>query len=144
MRSSVIGILVDECSEVFLANEPHILSGNFSSSLIKSIGNPALKAYETCSELAFNKIYRSQDVLDVELAGYRIINFLLDCLLEAVESQGNVYSKLLIGRIPEQYETGSKDIYTKVQSVIDYVSGMTDVYALDLYQKITGMNLSAL
>jgi len=144
LRSSVIGKLIDECSEVFLANEPYILSGNFSSPLIKNIQNPALNAYETCSELAFKKIYRSQDVLDVELAGYRIINFLLDCLLEAVETPENAYSKLLIGRIPEQYETGSKDTYTKVQSVIDYISGMTDIYALDLYQKITGMNLPAL
>jgi len=144
LRSSVIGKLVDECSEAFLANESDILLGNFSSPLIKNIQNPALKAYETCSELAFRKIYRSQDVLDVELAGYRIIHFLLDCLLEAIESPENAYSKLLIGRIPEQYETDSKDTYTKVQSVVDYISGMTDVYALDLYQKITGMNLPAL
>jgi len=144
LRSSVIGKLVDECSEVFLANEPEILSGNFSSALIKNISNPALNAYKTCSELALNKIYRSQDVLDIELAGYRIIHFLLDCLLEAVENPKNTYSKLLISRIPEQYETDSKDTYTKVQSVVDYISGMTDIYALDLYQKITGMNLPAL
>jgi len=25
--------------------------------------------------------------------------------------------------------------------VLDYISGMTDVYALDLYRKITGINL---
>ncbi len=144
LRSSVIGKLVNECSEVFLANEPEILRGNFTPPLIKNINNPALSAYETCSELAFKKIYRSQDVLDIELAGYRIINFLLDCLLDAVENPKNTYSKLLIGRIPEQYETDSKDTYTKVQSVVDYISGMTDIYALDLYQKITGMNLPAL
>jgi len=144
LRSSVIGKLVDECSEVFLDNEPDILQGRFHSPLIKNIREPALKAYKTCSELAFRKIYRSQDVLDVELGGYRIINFLLDCLLEAVENPENVYSKLLIGRIPEQYKTDSGDTYTRVQSVVDYISGMTDVYALDLYQKITGMNLPAL
>ena len=144
LRSSVIGILIDECSNTFLENEENILQGNFSSSLIKKINNPALEAYQICSELAFKKIYRSQDVLDVELAGYRIINFLLDCLLDAVEKRENAYSKLLIERIPEQYETDSADTYTKVQSVVDYISGMTDIYALDLYQKITGMNLPAL
>ncbi len=144
LRSSVIGKLVDECSEVFLVNEEDILQGKFSSPLINNISNPALDAYKTCSNLAFKKIYRSQDVLDIELAGYRIINFLLDCLLEAVETPKNTYSKLLIGRIPEQYETDSEDTYTKAQSIVDYISGMTDVYALDLYQKITGMNLPAL
>ena len=144
LRSSVIGKLLDECATVFLENESAILSGNFTSSLIKKISSPALDAYKTCAELAFKKVYRSQNVLDVELAGYRIISFLLDCLLDAVENPKNAYSKLLIERIPEQYETDSKNTYTKTQSVVDYISGMTDVYALDLYQKITGMNLPTL
>jgi len=144
LRSSAIGILIDECSNVFLENEENILQGDFTSSLIKKMSAPILEAYQTCSDLAFRKIYRSQDVLDVELAGYRIINFLLDCLLDAVENRKNAYSKLLIERIPEQYETDSEDSYTKVQSVVDYISGMTDIYALDLYRKITGMNLPTL
>ncbi len=144
LRSSVIGKLVDECADAFLSNETEILQGNFTSTLIKRVDEQVAKAYKICEDLSFRKIYRSQDVLDVELAGYRIINFLLDCLLDAVENPKNAYSKLLINRIPEQYEIDSEDTYTKVQSIIDYISGMTDVYALDLYRKITGMNLPTL
>ena len=58
-------------------------------------------------------------------------------------AQDHAYSKLLLQRIPEQYDTNAPTVYGKVQCVLDYISGMTDVYALDLYRKITGMSLPA-
>ena len=144
LRSSVIGILIDECCRVFIENEQNILNGKFEKSLIKFIGDIPKSAYETCSKTAVEKIYRSQIVVDIELAGFRIISFLLDCLLDAVRNPDKKYSELLIERIPEQYEKSTLSDYTKTQAVIDYISGMTDIYALDLYRKITGMSLPSL
>jgi len=80
-------------------------------------------------------------VLDIELAGYRIIGFLLEKFVNAVQTPSHVYSRLLLGRIPDQYEIRTSSLYGKIQSIIDYISGMTDLYALDLYRKITGMGL---
>ena len=68
---------------------------------------------------------------------------MIDTLTEAVMTQDHAYSKLLLQRIPEQYDTNASTVYGKVQCVLDYISGMTDVYALDLYRKITGMSLPA-
>ncbi|MDO5665227.1 MAG: dNTP triphosphohydrolase [Bacteroidia bacterium] len=141
LRASVIGLLVDECSKTFLKHESTILSGKFNGSLIKNISQKAQKAYKNCSDFAVKNIYRTRDVLDIELAGYRIIGFLLEVFTEAVKNPSHEYSKLLLQRIPEQYETDSPQISVKIQSIIDYVSGMTDVYALDLYRKITGIGL---
>ena len=141
LRSGVIGLLVDECSKVFFANEESILSGSFSGSLIDRISPLSLNAYHACSLFARQHIYRSRDVLDVELAGYRIIGFLLEVFTKAIQNPEHAYSGLLLNRIPEQYEIDSAGMYGRIQSVIDYVSGMTDVYALDLYRKITGMGL---
>ena len=141
LRASVIGLLVNECSQAFLRNEEKILSGEFSGALIKNISEKAQKAYAICSDFAVQHIYLSKDVLDIELAGYRIIGFLLEKLTNAIQTPNHTYSKLLLERIPEQYDPNSGDLYSKVQSIIDYVSGMTDVYALDLYRKITGMGL---
>lgn len=141
LRASVIGLLVDECSRVFLENEPQILSGEFEGSLVKHIEPKAREAYKTCSDFAVKNIYNSKDVLDIELAGYRIIGFLLEAFIDAIQNPEHAYSKLLLNRIPEQYETDASSTYGKIQAVIDYVSGMTDIYALDLYQKITGMGL---
>lgn len=144
LRSSVIGLLINECCRVFVENEKSILQGKFENSLIKYIGETPKSAYVTCSETAKEKIYRSQVVVDIELAGFRIISFLLDCLLDAVRYPGKKYSGLLIERIPEQYEKSNVSDYTKTQAVVDYISGMTDIYALDLYRKITGMSLPSL
>ncbi len=144
LRASVIGLLVEECSAIFLKNEEVILRGEFSGSLIKHLSPVARNAYAACSEFAFQNIYRSRDVLDVELAGYRIIGFLLENFTDAIQNRSHAYSKLLLERIPEQYPTDSESVYENILSVIDYVSGMTDVYALDLYRKITGMGLPAI
>lgn len=143
LRSCIIGLLVDECSRVFLENEEGILNGTYNSPLIEQIGTKAKEAYATCSQTAYKKIYRAKEVLDIELAGYHIFSHLIDSLTEAVMNQGHAYSKLLLQRIPEQYDTNAPTTYGKIQCVLDYISGMTDVYALDLYRKITGMSLPA-
>src|SRR5690606_27744366 len=110
-------------------------------SLIKMLPIQLKNAYNNCSQFASENIYRSKDVLDVELAGYRIIGFLLETFIKAVNNPNHSYSKLLLDRIPEQYDKDSKTLYGRVQSIIDYISGMTDVYALDLYCKLTGIGL---
>ena len=143
-RSRIIGLLIDECARVFDENESVILSGNFQGCLMDKVSPEIQTAYNTCSKTAFKKIYKASDVLEIELAGYQILSTLLDMLIDAVLYPEKTYSKLLLSRIPEQYEIQSDNIYTQVQSVLDFVSGMTDVYALDLYRKITGMSLPAL
>lgn len=141
LRSSVIGLLVDECSKVFINNEEPILRGEFQGALIKQITALPLQAFKEATKISIEKIYRSRDVVDIELAGHRIIGFLLDTFVDAILTPEANYSKLLINRIPTQYEVDSDSLYTRLLAVIDFVSGMTDVYALDLYQKITGLSL---
>jgi len=143
LRSSIIGLLVEECSRVFIENEQALLDGSYSGPLIENIGNPARRAYAECSKMAYKKIYLANEVVDVELAGYRIFSQLIDLLTEAMMNPDSAYSKLLLQRIPDQYDTQVPTTYGKIQCVLDYISGMTDVYALDLYRKITGMSLPA-
>lgn len=143
LRSSVIGALVDECASVFMENELSILEGSFSGALIDGISNNSKQAYKACSAFAFKNIYKSKDVLDIELAGYRIIGFLLDILIKAIQEPDQAYSKLILSRIPEQYEVHDPSLYNRIMAILDYISGMTDVYALDIYRKITGMSLPA-
>lgn len=144
LRSSVIGILIKECARVFLENEEKILAGKFEGALIKHISDIPRKAYEHCTEVSFKKIYRSSDVLDIELAGFKIISTLVDLMIEAVISPDKAYSQLLINRVSSQYNVKAPTLYEKIQAVLDYISGMTDVYALDLYRKINGNSLPAL
>ena len=144
LRSSVIGVLVDECSHTFMKYEEQILLGTFQGSLIENVRKEICDAYNRCVTLSYQKIYKSKDVIDIEIAGYHIIYTLIEKLTHAVFNAEKAYSKQLLVRIPEQYDTQAETPYQKILSVLDYVSGMTDVYALDLYRKITGMSLPSL
>ena len=46
--------------------------------------------------------------------------------------------------IPDQFHTTLPDTYTKIRAVLDYVSGITDIYAVDLYRKIKGISIPSL
>lgn len=141
LRSGVIGLLVNECADVFVNNEPAILDGKFEDSLIKYISDLPNQAYRIATDISYKKIYKTKDVVDIELAGHRIIGFLLDTFITAIENPDAKYSQLILSRIPEQYEKDAPSLYQRILSILDFVSGMTDVYALDLYRKITGMSL---
>jgi len=144
LRSKIIGILIDECAEAFVLHEKEILQGSFEGSLIKHITPRCKDAYKSCSEISVQKIYRSRDVLDIELAGFRIINTLIELMVDATMHPEKAYSRLLIDRVSEQYDMYASTLYGKVQAVFDYLSGMTDVFALDLYRKINGNSLPAI
>lgn len=143
LRATVIGLLVKECTRIFMENEESILEGTFEGAIIKHIASPLNEAYKQCSKVAVEKIYRSRDVLDIELAGFHVISTLLGLMIDAVQSPEKAYSELLINRVSSQYDINSSTLYGKIQAVLDYISGMTDVYALDLYRKIKGNSLPA-
>lgn len=143
LRSCVIGTLVNNCAQAFLDNEDAILAGTFQGPLIDHICQPGRQAYRQSVQLSWDKIYSAADVVDIELAGNRIITFLLEKLVHAVVNPDLNYSRLLLSRVPEQYDVHAKDLFTKVQAVVDHVSAMTDVYALDLYRRLNGMSLPA-
>jgi len=143
LRSCVIGTLVDACAEVFIEAEEDILAGRFDGSLIDRIAPQVAEAYRRCSAISWDKIYCAPDVADVELAGNRIITFLLDKLTTAVTNPDLIYSQLLLSQVPKQYDVHASDIFTRIQAVLDHVSAMTDVYALNLFRKLNGHTLPA-
>lgn len=144
LRSIIIGILINECAHIFSINEKAILNGTFQGDLMTHLSTPIKQAYQKSKSTSSNKIYNSKEVLDIELAGYKIIQTLLDNYIEAILLPNKSYSKLLINRVPEQYNIKSSLIDERVQAVLDFISGMTDIYALDLYRKINGHSLPAI
>ena len=141
LRACAIGRLEAECVRVFVDNEEEILAGRFSGSLVATMGEPLRSAYRHCAELSRERIYRSKPVLDVELSGYKIMATLMEQMVDAALHPDRYYSRQLICRVSSQYDISSPDLETRLMAVIDYISGMTDVYALDVYQKIMGMSL---
>lgn len=141
MRACAVGLLEAECVKAFVEHEEEILNGTFEGSLISHISQQAYKAYRHCSEVSFERIYASKPVLDIELSGYKIMETLMEALIEAAVHPEKFHSKQLIRRFSSQYDINSDNLETRIMAVIDYVSGMTDVFALDIYQKINGISL---
>lgn len=141
LRSSVIGVLVNACARTFTDNEEAILAGDFEGCLVEHIPEREREGYRACNALSWDKIYKTPDVVDLELAGTSIITFLMEKLIHAVRYPDLNYSQLLLSKVPHQYEVDAPTLYGKVQAVVDHVSGMTDVYALDLYRRLNGMSL---
>ena len=141
MRASVIGLLEHECVQAFVRHEDEILKGTFTGSLVDHIHQRQREAYRACVDMSVRKIYNSKPVLDVELSGYKIIETLMDSLIQAAVYPEKFHSRQLIGRVSSQYHIDSPDLETRIMAMIDFISGMTDVYALDFYQKINGISL---
>ena len=141
MRASVIGKLENECVAAFLAHEEEILAGTFEGSLIDHISERQKKAYKECEKISFSKIYQSKPVLDIELSGYQIMATLMEVFIEAAANPSRFYSKQLLRRVSSQYDIENENLEERIMAVLDYISGMTDIYALDIYQKINGISL---
>ena len=141
MRASVIGKLENECVTAFLAHEEEILAGTFEGSLIDHISERQKKAYKECEKISYSKIYQSKPVLDIELSGYQIMATLMEVFIEAAVNPSRFYSKQLLRRVSSQYDIENENLEERIMAVIDYISGMTDIYALDIYQKINGISL---
>lgn len=141
LRACVIGKLEGECVKTFIENEDKILEGTFQGSLIDNISPLQRDAYKRCETISFKKIYQSKPVLDIELSGYKIMETLMTVFIGAAVNPDRFYSQQLIRRVSSQYDIHSDNLETRIMAVIDYISGMTDIYALDIYQKINGISL---
>ncbi len=140
-RACAVGALERECVRCFVEHENEILGGTFTGALIDHISPTKREAYRRCQAMSLEKIYRSKAVLDVELSGYKIMETLMEALVGAAVEPQKFHSQQLIRRFSSQYDISSPNLETRIMAVIDYISGMTDIYALDIYQKINGISL---
>ena len=141
LRASVIGKLVKQCVDVFWEKQDEILSGSFQKPLIDQVSPVSLSALKTIRKVSIQNIYNDRSVVEIEISGYQIIGTLLEVFVEAILNPDEGISKKMLQLVPDQYRGEHKTTYEKVQAVVDFVSGMTDLYALDLYRKIKGINI---
>ncbi len=149
LGGKVIGILVREAANAFLDNENKILDGSFDESLMDVI--PSQDCIKRISSFAFENIYSSEPVIEVKVGGFEVIQGLLDLFVPAVfdGSDRTHYDfkrlELVVRLIPKQFmgklNKPHENPYIRLHQILDFVSGMTDSYALALYRKLYGLNL---
>ena len=141
LRAMVIGKLTKECAALFISRIDDFSHEEKIIPLFHSLPEPSNSAMALVKSISLEKIYNDRAVIEIEIAGYKILGTLLEAFITAVVEPNDFLSRKLLTLIPSQYKNTDESMYGKIQSVVDFVSGMTDLFALDLYRKITGMEL---
>ncbi|ACU04569.1 MULTISPECIES: deoxyguanosinetriphosphate triphosphohydrolase [Pedobacter] len=144
MRAKSISTLIGLCSAVFFKEQQRILEGNFNQSLMDAIEEPFLSVMKEIENISVKKIYNYSSVVQIEVAGYQVMGGLLEEFIPAYLQDESKYHKKLVALIPRQFLTEKTDTYSKIQSILDFVSGMTDIYAVELFRKIKGISFPSM
>ena len=139
LRATAINKLVDCVSTVFIDNYDAIMNGSFEKSLVHHLPDFENNALEKCREFSLKNIYKHPSVVKVELTGFNVIGELLNEFIQAAVHPEKTYNKKLLSLIPEQFKNNNDDLYSRIQVVLDYISNMTDLYAVQLYKDLKGM-----
>ncbi|WP_245881260.1 deoxyguanosinetriphosphate triphosphohydrolase [Thalassospira marina] len=147
LRGKAIGNLVKAAVDAFIAYEDALLAGSLEGDLLAN--TPLGPDAKYCKKLAVKKIYNAQHVLPIEIAGFEVIHGLLDSFVRAaidieeyknhdkrLPPQADRIDKLLSGKLKE-----ADDLYGRLMRVMDYISGMTDRYAVTLFRKLQGITI---
>lgn len=143
LRAKAINALINKSLEIYKQNFETILKGGLDNGLLDMYKSEN-KALQDIESFSIEKIYNHKAVVEIENAGYNVMYELLDHFIPSIlkpEDERKSYDKKALKLLPRQfvYETGTD--YQKVLGIIDFVSGMTDNYATDLYRKIKGIDI---
>lgn len=145
LRAMLINLLTNKCTEVFFEHEEAILNGTLNKPLIDLLDEKTIALIKNIDTISIKKIYNHQSVIEIEIAGYHVIGGLLKEFVTAVLEPNSSKSKKMLKLIPSQFGINTdNDLYQNILGVVDFISGMTDLYAVDLYRKITGIQISSL
>lgn len=141
LRARIINLLINQSSEVFLDNQEAIRAGTFNDTLIDQIEKKygALKAVQ---EISVERIYGHDTVIQIEIAGYNVMSELLQLFVPALLQEKPSHKEEKVLRLfPFQFTEyqHAATHYEKVMSALDYLSGMTDEYATEMYRRLKGI-----
>ena len=140
LRALAIGNLINEAASIFLANEELILKGNFQNSLLDKCKYEA--QINDILKISVDKIYKSNEVVEKEVAGYTILSNLLNVFISAINNSHNNtasnYDKMILLLLPENYKQQKETLYKRIFSICSFISSMSDGYAILLHKKIKG------
>lgn len=148
LRAKAINKLIFEVVDVFINNEPAILAGVFDQALTDMI--PSTKYLDDIITLSRKKAYSAREVIEVEAAGFEVLGRLIEMFIQASDDiaksqKPSARSKKLYELLPDKFagknRTPDKSQYTRLINVTDFISGMTDSFAVSLYKKMSGISL---
>ena len=146
LRAMLIGLLIRKTTDVFMEKEAAMLEGSLLKALIDYLPKEETDLIKKIDKYSYDHIYNQRAVVEIEIAGYNVIGSLLAAFFDAIIHPTSSKSKKLLQLISKQFVITGEDgrLYYDIQSIVDYIAGMTDLYAVDMYRKITGMSFPQL
>lgn len=144
LRAKTINFLTHLCAEIFVEHEDVWLSGQGRQPLMHLLSPEVKAAVQAVDELSFTRIYKYPAVVEKEIAGHQVLTALLERFVPALlRHKKSALDENYLRLIPVQFleHATSESAYQRVFCALDYVSGMTDIYATDLYKKFTGISI---
>ncbi len=154
LRAKVINVLIHLTYDAFEKHYDDIMTGKFDKALIDCIDKEVTDNLKLMKGLIRKYVYHYQPVLECEASGFKVVNNLIESLAmtsnicfvcgDKPTKEALKFKQLL----PEEYqpdddsdkeELSYNEKYLRMLKILDFVSGMTDKYALNLYKKINGM-----
>ena len=143
LRALAIGNLITEAAHVFIENESLILKGDYHISLLDKSKYEA--QINDIIKISVDNIYKSKEVIEKEISGYRILADLLDVFITAInnsfERKATNYDKLLMNLLPAKYQQLNDHLYVRILAVCSFIAGMSDGAAILLHKKIKGVEI---
>lgn len=157
LRTKVINVLIHSVFEVFSKEYENIMTGTFDKSLVDGITEiKILQNLEAMKWLVKEQVYSYRPVLESEASGFEVMSALIEsfaitsnicytCGDEETPKQAKLKSLLPAEFRPTEETTDGSlsftERYSRILKILDYVSGMTDNYAISLYRRIHGISL---
>jgi dGTPase len=149
LRAKAIGTAVEQCATLFCEKDDAILAGEWDEPLLDHIGGAGELA--SIQRRSVETIYATPRGVEIEAAGYEVLGGLLDVFFGAADDlarhgkQASPRSRKMLQLVPSQFlgENRAPDAspYARLLKMTDFVSGMTDSYAVSLYKKVRGISL---
>lgn len=146
LRARWIGLMIAMVTDCFMANQATLLAGTFNEGLLEKLPSEIVELLNKISQFSVERIYNHKQVVEIEIAGFNVIGALLDCFVTALLDFDSYKSKKVLQLIGPQYTISipSQSLYQNLMSIVDFITGMTDNYAVDLYKKIEGIEIAGL
>lgn len=143
LRAKVINALINKSTELYQQHFSEIIDGTLNKALL-DIFKSESQSFQEVERFSIEKIYGHRSVVEIENAGYNVMYELLNHFIPPIikeKSERKGFEKKALQLIPSQFIYEDGTVYEKVLGVLDFVSGMTDNFATDLYRKIKGIDI---
>ncbi|MFC6098369.1 dGTP triphosphohydrolase [Flavobacterium qiangtangense] len=143
LRAKAINVLTMRAKEIYENNLDKFLTGTFKKAIFNTIKNEC-DALQKIIAFSTENIYNDRNVVEIENAGYNVMYELLSHFIPPileVESIRTQSQRKALKLLPRTFNYDGKPEYERILGVLDYISGMTDNYATDLYKRIKGIEI---